>query len=82
MKALMSQEFGFILSRQGRQWASPVAQMIKNPPAMQETWVQLGRSPGGGQGNPLQYSCLENPHGPRSLASYNPWGCKELNTTD
>ena len=28
----------------------------------------LGRFPGGGYGNPLQYSCLENPHGPRSLA--------------
>ena len=27
-----------------------------------------GRSPGEGHGNPLQYSCLENPHGPRSLA--------------
>ena len=27
----------------------------------------LGRSPGGGHGNPLQYSCLENPHGQRSL---------------
>ena len=27
-----------------------------------------GRSPGGGHGNPLQYSCLENPHGQRSLA--------------
>ena len=30
----------------------------------------LGRSPGGGHGNPLQYSCLENPHGQRSLAGY------------
>ena len=29
-----------------------------------------GRSPGGGHGNPLQYSCLENPHGQRSLAGY------------
>ena len=28
----------------------------------------LGRSPGGGHDNPLQYSCLENPHGQRSLA--------------
>ena len=28
----------------------------------------LGRSPGGGHGNPLQYSCLKNPHGQRSLA--------------
>ena len=27
----------------------------------------LGKSPGGGHGNPLQYSCLENPHGQRSL---------------
>ena len=27
----------------------------------------LGRSPGGGRGNPLQYSCLDNPHGQRSL---------------
>ena len=25
----------------------------------------MGRSPGGGHGNPLQYSCLENPHGQR-----------------
>ena len=30
----------------------------------------LGRSPGGGHGHPLQYSCLENPHGQRSLVSY------------
>ena len=30
----------------------------------------LGRSPGGGHGNPLQYSCLENPHEQRSLADY------------
>ena len=32
----------------------------------------LGRSPGGGHGNPLQCSCLENPHGQRSPAGYNP----------
>ena len=30
----------------------------------------LGRSPGGGHGNPLQYSSLENPHGQRSLVGY------------
>ena len=29
----------------------------------------LGRSPEGGHGNPLQYSCLENPHGQKSLSS-------------
>jgi len=40
-------------------WASLVAQMVKNLPAMPETWV--GMIPGGQHGNPLQYSCLENP---------------------
>ena len=30
----------------------------------------LGRSPGGGHSNPLQYSGLENPHGQRSLVSH------------
>ena len=34
----------------------------------------LGRSPGGGNGNPFQYSCLEKSHGQRSLAGYVPWG--------
>ena len=34
----------------------------------------LGRSPERGNGNPLQYSCLENPHGERSLVGYSPWG--------
>ena len=29
-----------------------------------------GKSPGGGYGNPLQYSCLDNPHGQRSLMGY------------
>ena len=41
-----------------------------------------GRSPGVGNGNPLQYSCLENPHGQRSLAGYSPWGHKHLDTTE
>ena len=36
----------------------------------------LGRSPRGGHGNPLQYPCLENPHGQRSLVGYSPWGHK------
>ena len=39
-----------------------------------------GRLPGGGHGNPLQCSCLENPHGQRSLVGYSPWGPKELDT--
>ena len=37
----------------------------------------LGRSPEGGHGNPLQFSCQENPHGRRSLAGYSPWGHTE-----
>ena len=41
-----------------------------------------GRSPGGGHGNPLQYSCLENPHGQRSLAGCSPRGRKESDTTE
>ena len=40
----------------------------------------LGRSPGEGHGNPLQCSCLENPHGQRSLAGQ--WDRKELGTTE
>ena len=45
---------------------SQVAQMVKKPPAVQETpglIPVLEKSPGEGNGNPLQYSCLENPMG-------------------
>ena len=45
----------------------------------------LGRSSGEGHGNPLQYSCLDNPHGQRGLAGYSPWGPwgrKESDTTE
>jgi len=38
--------------------------------------------PGGGHGNPLQYFCLENPHGQRSLAGCSPWGHKESDMTE
>ena len=44
-------------------WASLVAQLVKNPPAMRETWVRSlcwEDSPGEGKGYPLQYSGLEN----------------------
>ena len=40
-----------------------------------------GRSLGEKHGNPLQYSCLENSHGQRSLVSYSSWGRKELDAT-
>ena len=53
--------------------------VVNNPPANAGNTrdagsiPRLGRTPGGGHGNPLQCSCLENPHGQRSLASYSPW---------
>ena len=43
---------------------------------------ELGRSPVGRLGNQLQYSCLENSHGQRSLLGYSPWGCKESDMTE
>ena len=39
----------------------------------------LGRSLGGAHGNPLQYSCLENPI---DRGDFSPRGCKELDTTN
>ena len=62
--------------------------MVKNAPAnagdIRDAGSILGsgRSPGAGHGHPLQYSCLENPHGQRSLLTYSPWGHKELDTTE
>ena len=41
----------------------------------------LGRSPGEGRGNPLQYSCLENPM-ERSLEGYSPGGPEESDMTE
>ena len=65
-----------------------MAIVVRNPPA-NAGYVRdagsirgSGRSPGGGHGNPLQYSCLENPHGQRKLADYSPWGRKESDTTE
>ena len=64
-----------------------MAQQVKNLSVMQETQerqVQFpgsGRSPGGGNSNPLQYSCLENPMD-RGAWRYNPWGTKELDMTE
>ena len=47
-----------------RRWASQVVLVVKNPPATTGdlgSILGLGRSPGEGHSNPLQYSCLENP---------------------
>ena len=64
---------------------SLVAQLVKNLPSMQETWVWFLC-----QEDPLEEEmathssifCLENPHGQRSLAGYSPWGHKEPDTTE
>ena len=67
---------------------SQVALVVKNPPAdagnIRDTGLipGSGRSPEGGHGNPLQYSCLENPHRQRRLAGYSPWGRTELDMTE
>ena len=86
--------YSFIIKYKG-QGASQEELVEKNPLANAGDirdlglFSGLGRSPGGGHGNPLQYSCLENPHGQMSLtmkaivhgvqptaAGYSPWGCR------
>ena len=66
--------------------ASQMALVVKNSPAIRDirgtgSIPGLGRSPGGRHGNPLQYSCLENPHRQRILAIYNPWSHEESDMT-
>ena len=59
--------------------ASLVAQLVKNPPARQETLVQfLGWEDPLKEGMAMHSSILawNNPHGQRSLAVYSPWGSK------
>ena len=49
---------------------------------MQGLMPGLERSPGEGNGNPLEYSCLENPTDRGCLVGYSPWGRKELEATE
>ena len=65
-------------------WISLVAQMIKNPPAMQETRVQsLGWEDPLEKGMATHCSILAwRSQGQRSLAGYGPRGRKELDTTE
>ena len=65
--------------------SSLVAQMVQNLLVMWETWgrsLDRGDPLEEGMFHPLQYSCMENPHGQRSLAGYSPWGRKESDTTE
>ena len=57
--------------------------MIKNPPAMQETWVRslVWEDPLEKGMKLTPVFVLENSHGNSSLAGYSPWGHKELDTT-
>ena len=78
----------YIISTYITIWASQVAIVVKNPSAKAGdvrdvgSIPRSGRSPGGGHGNPLQYSCLEKLHGQRRLAGYSPWGHKESDMTE
>ena len=59
--------------------------MEKNPPGNAEDVGLIpgsGRTPGGGNGNPLQYSCLEKSQGQGSLAGCSQWGRKESDMTE
>ena len=71
--------------------------MVENPPVnagdiREADWIPvLGRSPGEGNSNPLQYSFFffltpvlltGEYHGQRSRVGYSPWDPKELNTTE
>ena len=58
----------------GREFASNVGDLGSIP--------GFGRSPEGGHGDPLQYSCLANPHEQSSLVGYSPWGREESDTTE
>ena len=58
--------------------------MVKNPLADAGDAGSIpgsGRSPGEGNGSPLQYSCLEIPTDKGHLVGYRPWGRKESDMT-
>ena len=68
-----------------KEGASLLVQMIKNPPANARDLGSIPgsrRSPGEGNSYLFQYSGLKKFHGQRNLAGYNPWGHKELDTTE
>ena len=66
--------------------ASLIAQLVKNLPATQKTWVQsLGLEDPLEEGMDRKDSPVflhGESHGQRSLVDYNPWGCKESDTTE
>ena len=66
-------------ARTGFRWSpGPMDSFFRRPGF--DPWV--GMSPWRRTCNPLQYACLEDPHGQRSLAGYSPRGGKESDTTE
>jgi len=61
---------GFLAGSDSKESISNVGNLASMP--------GLGRSPEGGNGNPLQYSCLENPMDEETRQT--PWGCQEWDT--
>ena len=74
--------------RHQRRLASQVVLVVENPPANagdvrdSGSVPRSGRSSGGRPDNPLQYSCLEDPHRQRSLAGYSPQSHTESDMTE
>ena len=63
----------------------PCGSVVNNPPATAGYMSSIPgsrRSPGGRNGNPLQYPCLENPMDRGAWWGYSSWGRKELDTTE
>ena len=69
-------------------WPSQMVQLVNNLPANAGNTKDVGlipesgRSPRERNGNPLQYSCLENSKDREAWGGYSPWGCKESDTTE
>ena len=73
--------------RVGHNWATnthigkePTCQCKRHKRHRFDPWVR--KIPGGGHGNPLQYSCLGESLGQRTLVGYSPWGFLELDMTE
>ena len=83
---LSAKQIIFIYYR--RAWVSQVVSVVKNPPANagdtrdKGLIPATGRSPGRGNGKPLQYSCPGEHHGQRNLVCYAVHGVTESATTE
>ena len=77
VKKPLDRSYGFLHDSAGKESAS-------NAKDTGDVSLILGseRSPGGENGNPLQYSCLKKFHGQRRLVGYSPKGRKESDMTE